>query len=55
MNAFDGRFITESNTFYTETDTASGFSFTTETTIYSNMNKHSANFKITAHRMSDIL
>lgn len=55
MNAFDGRFVTESKTYYTETDEANGFSFTTDTTIYSNMTKHTANYKITAHRMSDIL
>lgn len=55
MNAFDGRFRTVSKTFYSETDIANGFSFSTETTIYSNMSKHTANYKITAHRMSDIL
>ena len=55
QNAFDGRFITVSKTYYTDTDTANGFSFTTDTTIYSNMTKHTANYKITAHRMSDIL
>lgn len=55
QNAFDGRFITVSKTYYTETDDANGFSFTTDTTIYSNMTKHTANYKITAHRMSDIL
>ena len=55
QNSFDGRFITVSKTYYTDTDVANGFSFTTDTTIYSNMTKHTANYKITAHRMSDIL
>lgn len=55
MNAFDGRFITVSKTYYTRSDDANGFSFTTDTTIYSNMTKHTANYKISAHRMSDIL
>lgn len=55
MNAFDGRFTTVSKTYYTESDTANGFSFTTETTIYSNMSKHTANYKISAYRMSDFL
>lgn len=55
MNAFGGRFITSSKTYYTESDLANGFSYTTDTTIYSNMTKHTANYKITAHRMSDIL
>lgn len=54
MNSFDGRFITTSKTTYTESDVANGFSFTTETTIYSNVTKRVANYKITAHRMSDI-
>ena len=55
INAFDGRFITVSTTYYTPSDEANGFSFTTDTVIYSNMTKHTANYKITAHRMSDIL
>lgn len=55
MNSFDGRFRTVSTTEYTGTDIANGFSFTTETVIYSNMSKHTASFKIIAHRMSDIL
>lgn len=55
MNAFDGRFVTVSKTYYTASDNSTGFSFTTDTTIYSNMSKHTANYKITAYRMSDIL
>lgn len=55
MNAFDGRFITTSKTFYTPSDVASGFSFTTETTIYCNVTKRVANYKIIAHRMSELL
>lgn len=53
MNAFDGRFITVSKTYYTDSDEANGFSFTTDTTIYSTVTKRVANYKITAHRMSD--
>lgn len=55
MNAFDGRFVTVSKTYFTDTDVANGFSFTTETTIYSNVTKRVANYKITAHRMSDFV
>lgn len=54
MNAFDGRFIITAKTTYTESDIANGFSFTTETTIYSNVTKRVANYKIIAHRMSDL-
>lgn len=54
-NAFDGRFITVSKTYYTQTDNGNGFTFTTDTTIYSTVTKHTANYKITAHRMSEIL
>ena len=53
MNAFDGRFITVSKTYYTDSDEANGFSFTTDTTIYSNVTKRVANYKIIAYRMSD--
>lgn len=55
MNAFDGRFITTAKTFYTPNDQANGFSFTTETTIYCNVTKRVANYKIIAHRMSELL
>lgn len=55
MNAFDGRFITSAKTFYTPNDQANGFSFTTETTIYCNVTKRVANYKIIAHRMSELL
>lgn len=55
MNAFDGRFVTVSKTYFTDTDVANGFSFTTETTIYSNVTKRVANYKITAYRMSDFV
>lgn len=55
MNSFDGRFITTSVTTYTPSDVANGFSFTTETTIYCNVTKRVANYKITALRMSDLL
>lgn len=53
MDAFENRFIVTSKTVVTPADKLLGFSFTTETTIYSTMTKHTATYKLTAHRMSD--
>lgn len=55
MNAFDGRFITVSKTEYSRSDKLNGFSYTTSTDIYSTVTKHTANYKITARRMSESL
>lgn len=50
---FDGRFIIEVETKQNPDDELNGFSWTTETTIYSIMAKHSASFRIIARRQSD--
>lgn len=50
---FDGRFIIEVETKQNPDDKLNGFSWTTETTIYSIMAKHSASFRIIARRQSD--
>lgn len=50
---FDGRFIIEVETKQNPEDKLNGFSWTTETTIYSTIAKHSASFRIIARRQSD--
>lgn len=50
---FDSRFRIETKTTYNPIDKLNGFSWTTETFIYSNMTRHSATFSIVARRMSD--
>lgn len=50
---FDDRFIIEAETSFNPVDKANGFSWTTETHIYSNMTRHLATFRVIARRMSD--
>lgn len=50
---FDGRFIIEPNTYYTDGDKARGYSWTTQVTIYAPSMKTVMTAYVTARRMSD--
>lgn len=54
QSSFDGRFRIQSETYFTPVDILHGYSFTTETSIYSTVTKHRATFKINTHRMSTL-
>lgn len=50
---FDDRFIIEVKTSFNPVDKANGYSWTTETFIYSNMTRHLGTFRVIARRMPD--
>lgn len=50
---FDGRFVIEPNTFYTEADELRGYSWSCNIDIYANNMKTVGTFTIVAHRMED--
>ncbi len=50
---FDGRYIIEPNTYYTDADTARGYSWTTQVTLYSPSMPTVMTGYVVSRRMSD--
>ena len=54
IDRFDGRFVVQPETFYTEADDARGYSWSCNIHIYANNMKTVGTFTVVAHRMEDL-